>query len=178
MTYSIKFDQRQLWVDDTIPLVEDAIYIVSRRLSKYTGLPPVETFNAVFGVMHTWFSKPLTTWASSMYGIIRYQSPTAVGIAITIHELMHRLNVRANLIPEKQYAKDKAMLVGVGLWGGFHPESMAEGGQPDEGLADLLMYYFLGTLKRDKRGQAARAWVETYLPEWVAAAMTREERKV
>ena len=108
-----------------------------------------------------------------MYGIIRYQSPATVGIAITIHELMHRLNVRAKLIPEKQYAKDKAMLVGVGLWDGYHPESMAEGSQPDEGLADLLMHYFLGTLKQDKRGRAARAWVETYMPAWVAEAMER-----
>ena len=170
---SIKFYQRRLWVDDTIPLVEDAIYIVSRRLSKYTGLSPIETFNAVFGGMSSWFSKPLKTWASSMYGIIRYQSPATVGIAITIHELGHRFNVRAKLIPEKQYREDKAMLVGVGLWDGFHPESMAEGSQPDEGLADLLMHYFLGTLKQDKHGRAARAWVETYMPAWVAEAMER-----
>ena len=169
--YNIKFYQLPLWVDDTIPLVEDAIYIVSRRLSKYTGLSPAETFNAVFGRMWSWFSKPLKTWASSMHGILRFQSPSAVGIAITIHELMHRLNVRAKLMPEKQYAKDKAMLMNVGIWDGFHPPSMAEGDQPDEGLADLLMHYFLGTLKRDDRGLAARAWVEMHLPGWVSMAM-------
>ena len=67
--------------------------------------------------------------------------------------------------------KDKAMLVNVALWEGLHPSSMEDGDQPDEGLADLLMHYFLGTIKQDKRGRAARAWIEMHLPAWIAEAM-------
>jgi len=31
--------------------------------------------------------------------------------------------------------------------------------------------YFLGTLRQDDRGRAARAWVDEHLPGWVAEAM-------
>ncbi len=165
MTPSIIYDQPDLWAYGEMDTVRLAVEIVMN------GLDTEDGFADVFGPMHFRFTTTLDTWASCLYDVIRFQSPATVGITVTVHELMHRLNVRARLIPEREYAKDKAMLVNVALWEGLHPPSMAEGDQPDEGLADLLMHYFLGTLRQDDRGRAARAWVDEHLPGWVAEAM-------
>ena len=169
--FSIKFDQPELWTPEATATVELAAHIVGMRMSKYTGLPALDSFNAVIGPIQTWFTSTLDTWASCLYGIIRYRDIRKVGIAITVHELGHALNVRAGLLPEKQIINDRITLKAGSLWGGMHEHWQVEGEQPDEIFANLFADWALGMLNHNKAGDKLRAWMDEHMPAWIAEAM-------
>ena len=168
---NITFDQPELWTPAARECVRFAAQIAGFAVAPYAGLPYVHGFDAVFSSITCRFTKTLPTWSSCLYGIIRYRDIRKVGIAITVHELGHRFNVRAKLLPEKQVMKDRINLKAGSLWGGMHPPGMAEGEQPDEIFANLFADYCLGMLNHNKAGDKLRAWMDANMPAWVAAAM-------
>ena len=171
----IVYDQPEKWSEKNHGIIEYAALLIGGNLSKYTGLDAVESFNAVMGEIHVRFTSTLDTWASSLWGVIRYRDPEKVGLAITVHEMMHRFNVCARLKPQRQLVQDKINCAHASLWPGFHTRSMAEGDQPDEWLANLLTDYFMGLLDHNEAGLAARTWIESKLGEWVDIAMGRSD---
>ena len=170
---NITFDQPELWTDAACESVWTAALITGLAVKRYAVLSSEVSFDAVFAPtpITCRFTSTLDTESSCLYGIIRYRDIRKVGIAITVHELGHHLNVRAKLLPEKQVMKDRITLKAGSLWGGMHTPGMAEGEQPDEIFANLFADWCLGMLNHNKAGDKLRAWMDGNMPAWVAAAM-------
>jgi hypothetical protein len=158
---------------DNIIAINAAAHTVTMRLTEYTGLPPVETFTAVFGPrVRTWFTPTLVGLdALTKWEIIRWASPEKVSWELAIHELMHLLCARAKNKPLKGLYKLDT--IAGSLLPGSHPPSTV-GYNLTEKFCNAGEAYFRHAFADNAAGKALAAHFDAGMPEWVAVAMGRK----
>ena len=167
---SVIYDQPDITSAADRETIEHGIEIVSWRLSQYTGLSVVETFNAVFGEQHFRYNNGGEFYESSTGDALIFRRGR-VYLQLVIHALGHTFDRRAGLRPQIQLAAGRFNLRHGLLFAGMHPPSMEGGNDPNERWANTWENWIIQTFAPNIFGVALDKFMAEKMAEWVAEAM-------
>lgn len=165
----IIYDLPELWTDRPRATIELAALVVGTALAPYTGLPPGENFEQVFGEQHVRYNNGLDLYEKSTGDALIFRRGK-VYLQLVIHALGHTFDRRAGLKPQVQLAAGRFNLRHGLLFPGMHPPSTDSGNDPNERWANTWEAFCCQTFAPNLFGVALEKFMVENMPIWVKIA--------